>query len=216
MVNARITYHFITHLVTTNILVKHIRSKKQATRNNALINLFNRKQKQLVSKAPRSSKPDKNFDLPLILKPDPKASPKPAKKRPTKDTQITDLRFWSNPEYTRIVINAMDERRYSHRLLKEDPAINKPFPRLYIDIEQTRLGKGIAAQIPINDNLLNQARAGQFQPHTVRVVVDIKSFENYKIFSLKDPFRIIIDVWGKGSNGSGASLEQGLDRKSVV
>ncbi|MCK4983875.1 MAG: N-acetylmuramoyl-L-alanine amidase, partial [Desulfobacterales bacterium] len=29
-----------------------------------------------------------------------------------------------------------------------------------------------------------------------RVVVDIKSFETYKIFSLKDPFRIVIDVWG--------------------
>jgi N-acetylmuramoyl-L-alanine amidase len=28
------------------------------------------------------------------------------------------------------------------------------------------------------------------------VVVDIKSFETYKIFSLKDPFRIVIDVWG--------------------
>jgi N-acetylmuramoyl-L-alanine amidase len=192
--------------------VLHIRSKKQETRNNALINKFNRKQRQVVPKAPRSSKPNKNFDPPLILKPNPKASPKPAKKRPTGDTQITNLRFWSNPEYTRIVIDAMDERRYSHRLLKKDPAINKPFPRLYIDIEQTRLGKDIAAQIPINDNLLNQARAGQFLPHTVRVVVDIKSFENYKIFSLKDPFRIIIDVWGKGSNGS-AAPEQNLVKK---
>jgi len=28
------------------------------------------------------------------------------------------------------------------------------------------------------------------------VVVDIKSFETYKIFSLKNPFRIVIDVWG--------------------
>jgi N-acetylmuramoyl-L-alanine amidase len=28
------------------------------------------------------------------------------------------------------------------------------------------------------------------------VVVDIKSFKSYKIFSLKDPFRIVIDVWG--------------------
>jgi N-acetylmuramoyl-L-alanine amidase len=28
------------------------------------------------------------------------------------------------------------------------------------------------------------------------VVVDIKTFKTYKIFSLKDPFRIVIDVWG--------------------
>ncbi|MCK5099255.1 MAG: N-acetylmuramoyl-L-alanine amidase, partial [Desulfobacteraceae bacterium] len=33
-------------------------------------------------------------------------------------------------------------------------------------------------------------------PHSVRVVVDIKSFNNYKIFCLKDPFRIVMDIWG--------------------
>ena len=121
---------------------------------------------------------------------------------PTGDSVITDLRVWSNPEYTRIVVNVGHERDYSHRLLNKDPDINKPFQRLYVDVEQTRLGRGIAEHTPINDNLLIQARAGQYLPHTVRVVVDIKSFENYKVFSLKDPFRIVIDVWGKGSNGS--------------
>lgn len=40
------------------------------------------------------------------------------------------------------------------------------------------------------------ARAGQYTNDSVRVVVDIKSFKSYKIFSLKDPFRIVIDVWG--------------------
>ncbi len=121
---------------------------------------------------------------------------------PPRDSVITDLRVWSNPEYTRVVVNVGHEREYFHRLLNKDPDINKPFQRLYVDVEQTRLGKNIAEHTPINDNLLIQARAGQYLPHTVRVVVDIKSFENYKVFSLKDPFRIVIDVWGKGSNGS--------------
>ena len=121
------------------------------------------------------------------------------------DAHITDLRFWSNPEYTRVVINATRDRTYSHHLLKKDPDLNIPFQRLYVDIPQARLGKGVAEHTPINDDLLKQARAGQYLPHTVRVVVDIKSFENYKIFSLKDPFRIVIDVWGTG-NGTGDHL----------
>jgi len=58
------------------------------------------------------------------------------------------------------------------------------------------LGKNIKKRIPINDDLLKDARAGQFTRDSVRVVVDIKSFKTYKIFSLKDPFRIVIDVWG--------------------
>jgi len=189
--------------------IKNMGSKKEITRNNALINKSGKDQfqKEEVKKDTKKTKQitrklDQKKTRPLILKPKTQNLPAPVKKVPTRDTQVTNLRFWSNPEYTRIVIDASDERDYSHRLLKKDPTINKPFQRLYIDIEKTRLGKNVAAHMPINDNLLNQARAGQYLPHTVRVVVDIKSFENYKIFSLKDPFRIIIDVWGKGSNGS--------------
>lgn len=108
---------------------------------------------------------------------------------------VSDLRYWSNPNYTRIVINADGETGYSHRLLKQDPALNKP-QRLYVDLSNSRLGGDIKRVIPINDDLLSDARAGQYELGVVRVVVDIKSFKTYKIFSLKNPFRIVIDVWG--------------------
>ncbi len=108
---------------------------------------------------------------------------------------IQGLRHWSNPSYTRIVIDADAELPYQHRLLKRDPSINKP-QRLYVDLSNSRLGENIDKVVPINDNLLSSVRAGQYSEDTVRVVVDIKSFETYKIFSLRNPFRIVIDVWG--------------------
>jgi len=108
---------------------------------------------------------------------------------------IEALRFWSNPNYTRVVIDSSHETDYNHRLLKKDPSLNKP-QRLYIDVKQSRLGEDIKRTIPINDDLLIDARAGQYSKDDVRVVVDIKSFKTYKVFSLKDPFRIVIDVWG--------------------
>jgi N-acetylmuramoyl-L-alanine amidase len=109
---------------------------------------------------------------------------------------VQGLRFWSNPSYTRIVVDADQETRFSHRLLKKDPAIKKP-QRLYIDLSKSRLGKDIQRFIPINDELLSDARAGQYTGESVRIVVDIKSFKTYKIFSLKNPFRIVLDVWGE-------------------
>lgn len=112
------------------------------------------------------------------------------------DAIVTDLRFWSNPEYTRVVINADKDRHFNGHFLKRNPAIGKP-PRLFIDIDRTRLGKNVPRFTAINDDLLIQARAGQHTLHSVRVVIDIKSFDNYKIFSLKDPFRLVIDVWAK-------------------
>jgi len=112
---------------------------------------------------------------------------------------ITGLRFWSNRSYTRIVVDADKETAYIHRLLKKDPSIKKP-QRLYLDLDNSRLKQGIAQTIPINDNLLKNARAAQYNHDSVRVAIDIKSFKTYKIFSLKNPFRIVIDVWGRDIN----------------
>ena len=109
---------------------------------------------------------------------------------------INGLRFWSNPSYTRIVVDADQETSFSHRLLNKDPSLKKP-QRLYIDMRNSRLKKDIQRIIPINDELLIDARAGQYTNETVRIVVDIKSFKHYKIFSLKNPFRIVLDVWGE-------------------
>jgi len=109
---------------------------------------------------------------------------------------VKGLRFWSNPSYTRIVIDADSETDFAHRLLKKDPSIHKP-QRLYVELNNSRLVEELEKIIPINDNLLSDVRAGQYTADTVRVVVDIKSFKTYKIFSLKNPFRIVIDVWGK-------------------
>ncbi len=112
-----------------------------------------------------------------------------------KTTIITGIRYWSNPTYTRIVIDANRETSFTHRLLKKDPSINKP-QRLYVDLKNSRRGKNIEKFTPINDNLLRDVRAGQYTPHVVRVVVDIKSIESYKIFSLKQPFRVVLDLSG--------------------
>ncbi|MFH1156251.1 MAG: N-acetylmuramoyl-L-alanine amidase [Pseudomonadota bacterium] len=133
------------------------------------------------------------------------------------DALITGLRYWSNPEYTRVVIDADAERPFFSNLLKKDPSLQKP-QRLYIDLADSRLGPEIPKITAINDDLLIQARAGQYTPHTVRVVVDLKSYDNYKIFSLKDPFRLVIDVWGKTTEAPGGkdtSSNQELVRLST-
>ncbi len=114
---------------------------------------------------------------------------------PRNPASVEGLRFWSNPRYTRVVIDADKDTVFSYHELRKDPAIGKP-ARIYIDVHNSRLGRNLQKVVPINDNLLSDARAGQYTSDKVRVVVDIKSFKTYKIFSLKNPFRIVLDVWG--------------------
>ncbi|MEA3436719.1 MAG: N-acetylmuramoyl-L-alanine amidase, partial [Thermodesulfobacteriota bacterium] len=133
-----------------------------------------------------------------------KVEEKPHKKPLAKNVTVTGLRFWSNPNYTRVVIDTDKETSYLHHLLKKDPSIKKP-QRLYVDLQNCNLGKNIEKIIPIDDDLLSGARAGQYTKDSVRVVVDIKSFKTYKVFSLKDPFRIIMDMWGDSGKPSKTS-----------
>jgi N-acetylmuramoyl-L-alanine amidase len=130
-----------------------------------------------------------------------------AKKTIDNTTTITGIRHWSNPTYTRVVIDADRETSFTHRLLKKDPSINKP-QRLYVDLKNSRQGKNIEKFTPINDELLRDVRAGQYAPHVVRVVVDIKSIETYKIFSLKHPFRVVLDLSGDSMAIGSASRSQ--------
>ena len=143
---------------------------------------------------PSASEPSKTAEVQPDNEDSPSAS-QPPKISSDGPVTVQNLRFWSNPNYTRLVIDADKETGFNHHLLKKDPSLNKP-QRLYVDLENSRLGDDIQKVIPINDDLLQNARAGQYTSDSVRVVVDIKSFNTYKIFSLKDAFRIVIDVWG--------------------
>ena len=153
---------------------------------------------QWVKTRPIQSTDDIAKKIDAAARTTPAEGPVRAQKNPSENLgpgTIHNLRFWSNPNYTRLVIDANREISYEHHLLKKDPSLKKP-QRLYVDLKESRLGKNIKKIIPIDDDLLMGARAGQYTHDAVRVVVDIKSFKTYKIFSLKDPFRIVIDVWG--------------------
>ena len=42
--------------------------------------------------------------------------------------------------------------------------------------------------------------SGQFKPHVTRVVLDVENVEDYSVFPLPNPFRLIIDVHGARGN----------------
>ncbi|MGD9318731.1 MAG: N-acetylmuramoyl-L-alanine amidase [Desulfobacteraceae bacterium] len=108
---------------------------------------------------------------------------------------VKDIRHWSTPTYTRVVIDLEKSVKYTSNLLRKDPTHKKP-RRLYVDLVKARVGKDIESSIPIKGGLLHRARAGQFKKDRVRVVLDINSINTHKIFHLHDPFRIVVDVRG--------------------
>jgi len=108
---------------------------------------------------------------------------------------VKELRYWSNPDYTRIAVTLDREARFEYHQLPTKSDASVP-PRLYLDISDARVGPGVK-DLPIGDGLLRTARIAQYRPDIVRVVLDLDSIKDYKVFTFADPFRILIDVKGE-------------------
>ncbi len=114
---------------------------------------------------------------------------------PTSPAVLKEMRYWSNPDYTRIAVSMDREVKFEYHQLPSNKDNGTP-PRVYIDINGARIGSNVK-DIPIGDGLLKTARVGQYRPDTVRVVLDMESIKDFKVFTFSDPFRIIIDLRGE-------------------
>ncbi len=102
----------------------------------------------------------------------------------------------SAADYTRVIITLSDEIPHNLFVARADPKNSRP-TRLVIDFAPARKGPDASAVLTIQDGILKQVRTGQFSPTTTRVVIDIERIDDYKIFSLYSPYRLIIDARGE-------------------
>jgi N-acetylmuramoyl-L-alanine amidase len=121
----------------------------------------------------------------LLLTPSPAAQ--------TSTVEVYNLRSYTHPTHTRIVVDIGKLREFSSAELK-DPE------RIYVDIYQARLnpillGKTYVARC----DYIKEVRIAQKNATTVRVVaeLDLAKVERYQVFPLFDPFRVVIDIFPK-------------------
>ena len=117
--------------------------------------------------------------------------------------EVYDLRSYTHPTYTRIVVDIGKLREYSSAELKNPD-------RIYVDIYQAHLnpilhGKTFTAKC----DYLKEIRIAQKTSTTVRVVaeLDLAKIERYQVFSLFDPFRVVIDIYPREA-AAGVSPEK--------
>lgn len=110
---------------------------------------------------------------------------------------VSDVKYWSNPNYTRVVVYGSGDLKYEKHSLKRDPVTGKP-PRIYIDMKRAYLPRGIDNSLAIRDGLLQQARIAQYDSNTVRLVLDMESVKDSTATALKNPSRLVVDIYGEG------------------
>lgn len=109
---------------------------------------------------------------------------------------LEHIHHTSVQEYTRVVITLSGETPHRIFTLPADPASRRP-PRIVIDFSSAGLGARTPRALPIHKGLLKQVRTGQFDPTTVRVVLDVERLDEHRAFALYAPYRLVIDIRGR-------------------
>ncbi len=114
--------------------------------------------------------------------------------------RLVKIRYWSGPEYTRIVLDL------TAPVIAEPHYLKGKNPRLYFDLLYTKLAAGLSAIVPIRNGLVKQVRASHFDSQRTRVVLDLNRAAEYKLATLENPHRLVIDI-------KGSPLQLGLTAK---
>ena len=114
--------------------------------------------------------------------------------------RVTAIRHWSTPDYTRVAIDLESEVKFgSQRISHPD--------RIFFDLRDTKLASTLVGKsFDVDDGFLKKIRVAQFQPERTRVVLEVDSLSTYEAFLLPNPYRLIIDIHGKGDKVSHAKL----------
>lgn len=115
--------------------------------------------------------------------------------------EIRGIRHWSTAEYIRVVIDFSGPAEFSKNKLSNPE-------RLFFDIKNAKLVKGLQANIAVGGKVLKGIRAGQFDAATARIVFDLETADyDFKVFSLEDPSRLVVDIFTKGSGDNKADVK---------
>lgn len=110
-------------------------------------------------------------------------------------SHIVAVRVWPSSTYTRVTLESNTPLKYRQFALTHPD-------RIVVDIEGVQLNsvlKEISRQVQSADPYLKQARVGQFDKNTVRLVLELKQSISPQLFTLK-PFaefrnRLVVDLY---------------------
>jgi len=159
---------------------KSSRKSQQSKKTSAVAK---KKKKAAKSKPVKAAKKEKK-PLPTVVE-----------KPQVPTAQLTDIRHWTTPDYTRIAVTLSHDAPYETHEIAKTPG-SGILSRIFFDVNGAKLAPGVK-DITIGDGFLKSVRVAQYKADTVRVVLDVDNIKEYKIFTFSDPFRIIVDVKGE-------------------
>lgn len=129
---------------------------------------------------------------------------------------IVAVRTWPADEYTRVTLEL------DHELQSEHFTLDNPH-RMVIDLKGVQINatlQELIAKVRANDPYIANVRVGQFNPETVRLVLDLKQPIAPQVFTLKPigeyKYRLVIDLYPRVARDPLLALQNAADEDPLA
>ncbi len=112
---------------------------------------------------------------------------------------LLGIRHWSSPDYTRVVMDMTQDVHYERALVEKAKNGNK---QLQITLQQAGIADDVMPARAIQDGILSQIQVGPDPAGGALVTFDLMEMDHYRVFTLPEPYRVVLDIYGGGAGKS--------------
>ena len=131
--------------------------------------------------------------------------------------KIKNLDYFTTASWTRVILTLEKQLPYKYQALKADEKLEIP-PRFYIDIIGGVLPQNFPKNKVSNNGIIRSLRISQFDSQTTRLVVDLYTLTEIKVFSvnINNENKVIIDIFGQDQEPEWKQILSELDLEKSV
>lgn len=121
---------------------------------------------------------------------------------------LEKIKVWDSKDSIRVVIYPKEQVKFRYNLLH-----GKDMDRIYIDLLDS-IENGYKPPKVSNAKFLKEIRFGR-RKDALRVVLDIGRVESYNVTVMEEPWRIVVDYYGKKQKKSKSILKTIGEKKKI-
>ena len=143
----------------------------------------------------------KGGDVPppsAAVPPAPAVQVAPAAPRSGAEATLQGIRHWSSSDYTRVVMDVTGDVKYERALVEKAKNGNK---QLQITLQRTGIAADVMPARTVGDGILSQILVSPEPEGGALVTFDLMQMDHYRVFTLPDPYRVVLDIYATGGSG---------------
>ncbi len=132
-----------------------------------------------------------------------------------RQAMLERYRYIGTASYSRIVVDLSQPAPFTVRSVRGSGPSTPP-RRLIIDIPGASVGPEAHEPLVVRDALLRGIRTGEFAADVARVILDFANEAEVRVFTLQNPFRLIVDLRGSGSAQASRIVRYASTRPTIA